>query len=539
MNRTVFAVVIIGLMAIANKALGETEIVDGVSWTYLVNGSTVSVGGGSSLKPAIPETFSGAIVIPMTLSGKKVTGIGNYAFNLCRGITSVEFPPDMTNIGEGAFCDCQGLSNVEWPTTVARIPDFAFLGCSGLVTADLPDGLLWIGRFAFSECSALHHIKIPSGVTDIGYGAFDQCQNLTQVDFPISITNIGDYAFRNCALTDIVIPYNVMRIGAYSFANCEQLTNVYLPRSCAYSEISFPECATVYKYKYRQLVSFDAAGGDAPLSNMEVTFGVRYGELPIPSREGYVFQGWKCNDGDITSDSIVRTLDDHVLVATWKGNEVRITFDANGGLGGKSFRSAYGTELVVPIVSRTGYTFSGWNPDAPSMVPMNDVTYTAQWKINTHRVIFDANGGIGGVSGVQDYGTAIVAPSVSRAGYSFIRWMPTVLATMPDDDVTYVAQWHANTVTLTIDANEGEGGGVLHMECGSKFPTPAVFRRGYKLIGWQPSLPQFVPASDASYTAIWEIGKYNVVFDANGGIGGCTLLSEFNKLCSDCGKRWV
>ena len=83
----------------------------------------------------------------------------------------------------------------------------------------------------------------------------------------------------------------------------------------------------------------------------------------------------------------------------------------------------------------------GWSPDLPITVPATDTVYTAQWKINKYTVTFDANGGNGGKSVTQDYGTSIVAPTVSREWCDFAGWSPAVAATVPANDVTYTAQW--------------------------------------------------------------------------------------------------
>ena len=43
-----------------------------------------------------------------------------------------------------------------------------------------------------------------------------------------------------------------------------------------------------------------------------------------------------------------------------------------------------------------------------------------------------------------DYGTALSAPTVTRTGYTFVGWSPTVPATVPASDVIFVAQWDKN-----------------------------------------------------------------------------------------------
>jgi hypothetical protein len=54
--------------------------------------------------------------------------------------------------------------------------------------------------------------------------------------------------------------------------------------------------------------------------------------------------------------------------------------------------------IAAPIVVREGYTFAGWSPAVAATVPASNVTYTAQWYVNQYTVTFDANGGTGGKS---------------------------------------------------------------------------------------------------------------------------------------------
>lgn len=105
-------------------------------------------------------------------------------------------------------------------------------------------------------------------------------------------------------------------------------------------------------------------------------------------------------------------------------------------------------------------------------MPDHDVTYVAQWRINQYTVTFNANGGTGGTSSTQDYGTAITAPTVSRTGYTFSGWNPSVAATVPARDVTYVAEWTANKCTVTFDANGGIGGTSEQLDYGSQLSAP-------------------------------------------------------------------
>ena len=117
-------------------------------------------------------------------------------------------------------------------------------------------------------------------------------------------------------------------------------------------------------------------------------------------------------------------------VAQWQINEYTITFKANGGTGGYTTTKQYNSPLPIPIVTRKGYTFTGWSPTVPTTVTANG-TYVAQWTINQYTATFDSNGGTGGTSKTQNYGTSLSAPTVTRTGYTFIGWKPEVPTTMP------------------------------------------------------------------------------------------------------------
>ena len=77
-----------------------------------------------------------------------------------------------------------------------------------------------------------------------------------------------------------------------------------------------------------QLVRFDAAGGSVAPSSKSVAVGELYGELPVPTREGYTFIGWYTDEVgglEITSQSVVNTVSERTLFARWEEIPAAVT----------------------------------------------------------------------------------------------------------------------------------------------------------------------------------------------------------------------
>lgn len=68
-------------------------------------------------------------------------------------------------------------------------------------------------------------------------------------------------------------------------------------------------------------VKFDTDGGTvegkAQPEDRKVIFGESYGELPMPEKDGYQFEGWVYSGSIITDDTIVTTSGEHILKARW------------------------------------------------------------------------------------------------------------------------------------------------------------------------------------------------------------------------------
>ena len=193
---------------------------------------------------AIIHTSTNKLIVGCnnTIIPNSVTSIGDNAFLVCSGLTSVTIPNSVTSIGKYAFYNCSGLTSVTIPNSVTSIGYGAFGGCSGLtsVTVDKNNGT-YDSR---DNCNAIietstnklivgcKNTTIPNSVTSIGDRAFEGCSGLTSVTIGNSVTSIGKYAFAGCwGLTSVTIGNSVTSIGDYAFTDCSGLTSVTIGNS--------------------------------------------------------------------------------------------------------------------------------------------------------------------------------------------------------------------------------------------------------------------------------------------------------------------
>ena len=238
-SKRLFFLLSILLSMVGSKALAayydiEVENADGVTiyYNYINNGTELEV----TSKYRGSNSYSSSVVIPEEVTymnrTRKVTSIGEYAFEYCSDLTSITIPNSVTNIGGGAFSHCDGLKSITIPSSVTSIGKEAFYDCDGLTSITIPNSVTSIGIEAFYDCNGLTSVTIGTSVTSIGEYAFRRCTGLTSIKIPNSVTSIGDGAFRYCSgLTSVTIGNSVTSIGDYAFQNCSSLTSITIPNS--------------------------------------------------------------------------------------------------------------------------------------------------------------------------------------------------------------------------------------------------------------------------------------------------------------------
>ena len=103
------------------------------------------------------------VTIPSAINGKKVTSIGDWAFEYCTSLTSITIPSSVTSIGESAFEGCTSLTSITIPDSVTSIKSGTFYDCTSLTSITIPSGVTSIRNDAFSNCTNLRTIYGEAG----------------------------------------------------------------------------------------------------------------------------------------------------------------------------------------------------------------------------------------------------------------------------------------------------------------------------------------------------------------------------------------
>jgi len=96
------------------------------------------------------------------------------------GCSKSIIPEICSGIGEFAFADCEGLTTIDIPEHLYVIQQSAFMGCNELKRIIIPKGVKHICQFAFYSCTNLEEIII-KGTPLLYSQCFAQCRNLQKV----------------------------------------------------------------------------------------------------------------------------------------------------------------------------------------------------------------------------------------------------------------------------------------------------------------------------------------------------------------------
>lgn len=114
-----------------------------------------------------------------------------------------------------------------------------------------------------------------------------------------------------------------------------------------------------YEYNYKNncsiTVTFDADGGSVSKSSMNVLYGKKYGDLPVPTRDGYTFMGWN-------GKNMLDPNNEYAMRYNGEIDRTKVTYDSNTGIytskGWQSSHHMHGYNVISEVTNNKTYTFS-------------------------------------------------------------------------------------------------------------------------------------------------------------------------------------
>ena len=137
--------------------------------------------------------------------------------------------------------------------------------------------------------------------------------------------------------------------------------------------------------------TFETNGGSVTPASVVTMTGNSF-TLPTPTRTGYTFDGWYTNEALTTAVTLTsgkyKPTASATLYAKWIVNQYTLTVKPNGGsfngsTSNTTYTQDYNSLKVLPLPTRTGYTFTGWTKSGSGIVTKygtpkyNDETFTS------------------------------------------------------------------------------------------------------------------------------------------------------------------
>ena len=281
-------------------------------------------------------------------------------------------------------------------------------------------------------------------------------------------------------------------------------------------------------------LTFDAKGGESDQTEVTARYGDKIAS-PMPTRKGYVFEGWytdaefkKAFDGVVPDRDIT-------LYAKWDVQSVNYTVkhclqnanDDGYSLGAQENFNADTDTVVTPEVKN----FDGFTAPKKQQVTVEGdgrTTVIYRYTRNVHTLTLKNYDGKTDKTVEARYEMSI--PKPTRAGYAFAGWYTDAKCTkeykanMPDQDLTLYAKWEANIVNYVVEHYQQnvQGDGYTLKESSharadvDSEVTPEVMKyKGFE----EPKTEKVTISGDGQTTVKYYYKRkvHTVTFDANSG----------------------
>lgn len=284
-----------------------------------------------------------------------------------------------------------------------------------------------------------------------------------------------------------------------------------IPATMPANDVNVTGSFSVNSYELRYVIYVNGTQeGSEPYSAFSVDYGTELTPIDAPAaREGYSFTGWTglpatmpAHDVEVRGDYSVNSY----TLTLMNGEDVFMEISGE-----------YGEALPeVGTPEKTGYTFTGWDPELPATIPAGDITYNAVYEINSYVLSYYVDGVL--VESAETEYNSVITPKEDpeKEGHTFSGW-DNVPERMPAEDVDVHGTFSVNTYSLSYYV-DGELYSESFVEYGAQItPESEPEKIGYTFSGWD-NVPATMPARDVVVNGTFSINYYVLSYYVDGAL---------------------
>ena len=224
-----------------------------------------------------------------------------------------------------------------------------------------------------------------------------------------------------------------------------------------------------------------------------------------------------------------------VIRGTFSINQYTVTYMVDGEQYGDVETYDYGAEVepTREAPTKTGYTFSGWDKEAPETMPAENIVISGTFSINQYTVRFVNDDGTELQSEKLDYGVlpeykgqTPTKAATAETSFSFNGWDKEIVKVT--EDATYTATYERAAKQYTVTFVDEDGETVLLAEKAYDYGTPvdkiekpadptkaATATHTYTFAGWTPELSPVTANAVYKATYTEEAITYTIIYHSN------------------------
>lgn len=543
----------------------------------------------SSIRSIGENAFDGCKALAELTLSDQLTTVKAGAFSGCASLKTVYLPATVEYLGRAAFSGCVGLESVVFEERDGGIGTFDIAWREGMsdhtkvdigfkLTLDYGKSTGSIGAKTVAvirDGNFIMPVPVRAGYTFVGwftavtdgeqltdaegkslkkydkdeaiilYAVFEANANKVSFDANSGIGSMPEQTIYTDEIAKLVS--NTFAKAGYTFvgwATAPDGKKVYNDTQSIEMGMESFTLYAVWEAKINT-IRFDANGGSGEAFSQDIaTDETRVLTKNIYTKNGYVFTGWATTpSGAIAyADQASYTMGtdaSYTLYAVWELADYSISYDLNGGFGDGNpmTYNMLSDSFTLYSPTRPGYTFLGWCGTGIEGISMTveikngsvgDRSYTACWRANTNRIIFDANGGEGTMEDQlidSDSTKKLQKNTFLRENYEFVGWSTTPTGTklytdqseykMGISEVNYLyAIWMPKKFNISYVLSDGvcdNPDNYTYLSTAVKLNAP--HKKAADFIGWiyeGQSIPQKEvviesgASGDKTFIAVWD-----------------------------------